>query len=166
MYSVVINGVTIQCQDPAEAVRLAKEVATLNGAAQQTGPSISAALAAELLSPPAAPAIANNRPADVADEVQSNKWTEPAKRVIALLAGAGSDGVDLNQIVKVAGLKGSKGSGPVLKEIIKLLGVDDGAVDRPRAAAGGRKIWVLKPRGVRAAAKLGLMPQTEASNGK
>jgi len=143
-YTVMVNGVPVQCQTPEDVVRLTGVVA--NGV-RQTPPAPPSGQAAPL------PSI------DTADEVQS-KWTAPAKRVIALLVGAGPDGVDLDQIVKVAGLKGSKGSGPVLKEIIKLLGVDNGAVDRPRAAADGKKRWVLKPRGARAAAKLGLIEQS------
>jgi len=148
-YSVVIDGVTIQCQTAGEAIRLAKEAAAA-GVATQATPAGSTSSATRQDAPPP--------PVDVADESRS-KWTEPAKRVIVLLTEAGSEGVDADRVAEVGGLKSSKGSAPLLKAIIELLGVDPGAVDRPRDASDGRKRWVLKPRGVRAAAKLGLIQQ-------
>jgi hypothetical protein len=92
-----------------------------------------------------------------ADEARApSKWTEPAKRVIASLAEAGKDGLHNERVAEIAGLVGPKGSPPLLRAIIELLGGDDGVVDRERSDEGRR--WVLTPRGVRAALRLGLLP--------
>jgi hypothetical protein len=86
------------------------------------------------------------------DEAQS-KWSEPAKEIIARLMQAGADGLDTDRIAEVAGLKGPKGSAPLLKAVIALLG--DNAIDRSRTADGKRR-WALTSRGAKAAARAGL----------
>src|SRR6187402_454234 len=131
-YSVMFDGVPIQCQTAEDAVRLAKEVATLlGGVVQMAEPKVPPPAPPSSTPSPSAAQLSLGQPADVAGEAPS-KWTEPAKRIIVLLVGAGSSGVDVERIKEVGGLKGTKGSAPLLKEIIKLLGVDNGAVDRPR----------------------------------
>jgi len=170
MYSVTINGVTIQCQTPAEAVRLAGEIGALNGAAQPapTAPTAQATTPPSPPSPPPAPAaqpvqvLPTSNPQVVmavsADEAQApSKWTEPAKLVIAALVEAGADGLHNERIAEIAGLNGPKGSPPLLRAIIELLGIDAAAIKRVRSDEGKR--WVLAPRGVKAAKRLGLLPE-------
>lgn len=164
MYSVTINGVTIQCQTPADAVRLANEVAASNGAAQpaptaqpttQPSPPPAPTTQPVAMLPTSSPQVVMAGPADEA-QAQS-RWTEPAKLVIAALAEAGTDGLHNERVAEIAGLNGPKGSPPLLKTIIELLGVDFAAIKRVRTDEGKR--WVLAPRGVKAAKRLGLLPE-------
>jgi hypothetical protein len=152
MYKVVINGFEVSCETTAELLRLTQDAtaATDGGTVRQPATS------APAQDQPPHPAQ-RTPPADIAAEPPS-KWTGPAKTVIALLAEAGDGGVDADQVAKTAGLKGSKGSAPLLRAIAALLG-DKRAVARPRAGVDGKKRWVLTTKGTRAAAKLGLIQQ-------
>lgn len=163
MYSVVINGVTIQCQTAADAIRLANEVAASNSASLPMQPErrmVSIPLPSVPVSPPpVAPPVSQVAMPGLAGETQS-KWTESAKKVIALLVQAGDVGLDAERVATAADIKGSRGNAPLLKAVIELLGVGDGAIERSRNDEGKRR-WVLTAKGRKAAAKLDL-PQVEA----
>lgn len=152
-YAVVIDGVTIQCQTAADAIRLAREVATSNNARPPMQP------APRTVSIPLPPPMSQVAMPGLEDEAYS-KWFEPAKEIIALLVRAGDDGLDADQVAAAAGLKSSKGSSPLLKAINKMLGVGDSAIARSRNDEGKRR-WVLTSKGKKAAAKHDL-PHVEA----
>jgi hypothetical protein len=162
MYKVVINGLAFECETPEEVFRLANGAAASNGATQRPLPAQPAqpAVASPLVS--TQPSMGSQvTPVVIADAAQS-KWTGPAKTIIALLVQAGADGVDTDRIAETAGLAGPKGSAPLLKAVIALLGVGDNAIERSRTAEGKRR-WVLKSRARKSAVQLGLLPNGEAS---
>jgi hypothetical protein len=114
MYIAVINGVAIQCETAADAIRLANEVAASNGTTHvaSTTPHATQPPHTPFL-PIVAPQIP---PADLADEVQAqSKWYEPARKIIAMLVQAGDDGLDADYVATTAGLRSAKGSSPLLK---------------------------------------------------
>jgi hypothetical protein len=155
MYSVVIKGLTIQCETPEDVFRLANA----NGAASNiAAPPMT--MQQSTVPPPmtSAPMVQSVIPG-----LEESKWTEPAKTVIALLVQAGAEGLDTDRVAEAAGLKGPKGSAPLLRAAIELLAVGDNAIERPRTAEGKRR-WVLTAKGSKAAARIGLLPHAEAGN--
>jgi hypothetical protein len=100
---VVINGVTIQCQTPTDAVRLANEVAVSSSATPPTTMQPPTPMV-----PPSMTSVPMFQP--VIPGLEESKWAEPAKKVITMLVQAGDDGIDTDRIAEAAGLKGPQGS--------------------------------------------------------